>query len=194
MIPPIHAKILRTTVNLFLYIAIMKHSLSSPIPRLNSSANSTFLGRYIPRLLLFAGLLIAQFCHAQTKPMPRLNHIAIYVVDLEKSTRFYRDIIGLDTIPEPFHDGHHTWFNIDPKSQLHVISGAANTVSHDKNAHLCFSVLSIDQFITNLNKHQIPYEDWAGKQASITSRVDGVKQIWFKDPDGYWIEINDNHE
>ncbi|MGN6294242.1 MAG: VOC family protein [Chitinophagaceae bacterium] len=168
----------------------MKHSLLSPTRRLNSPANPRFLSRHIPQLFLFAGLIITQLCHAQTKPMPQLNHIAIYVVDLEKSTRFYRDIIGLDTIPEPFHDGHHAWFNIGPKSQLHIISGAANTVPHDKNAHLCFSVPSIDQFIANLNKHQIPYEDWAGKQASVTLRVDGVKQIWFKDPDGYWVEAN----
>ncbi|HEX2845757.1 MAG TPA: VOC family protein [Chitinophagaceae bacterium] len=168
----------------------MKHPLSSSIRRLSSPANSKPLIHLPPRLLLFACIIITQLCHAQTRPMPRLNHIAIYVVDLEKSTRFYRDIIGLDTIPEPFHDGRHTWFSIGSKSQLHIISGAANSVPHDKNAHLCFSVSSIDQFITNLNKHQIPYEDWAGKQASVTSRVDGVKQIWFKDPDGYWIEAN----
>lgn len=151
--------------------------------------------RFFPRLLLLAGLaIITQLSHAQTKPMPRLNHIAIYVVDLEKSTSFYRDIIGLDTIPEPFHDGRHTWFSIGPKSHLHVISGAAKAVPHDKNAHLCFSVSSVDQFVTGLNKHHVPYEDWAGKQGAITLRVDGVKQIWFKDPDGYWIEINDARE
>jgi catechol 2,3-dioxygenase-like lactoylglutathione lyase family enzyme len=44
-----------------------------------------------------------------------LNHIALYVVDLKISTSFYHDIVGLDTIPEPFHDGRHTWFNIGPK-------------------------------------------------------------------------------
>jgi lactoylglutathione lyase len=24
------------------------------------------------------------------------------------------------------------------------------------------------------------------------SRIDGVHQIWLQDPDGYWIEINDD--
>ena len=48
---------------------------------------------------------------------PGLNHIAVYVMDLKISTAFYKDIIGLDTIPEPFHDGRHTWF----ASELKVI-------------------------------------------------------------------------
>lgn len=125
---------------------------------------------------------------------PRLNHIAIYVVDLQVSTVFYRDVVGLDTIPEPFHDGRHTWFSIGPKSHLHVISGAAAATPHDKNAHLCFTVPSVTEFTKTLNKNNIEYENWAGEKKAITNRVDGVKQIWFKDPDGYWIEINDAKE
>src|SRR5215510_2852624 len=76
-----------------------------------------------------------------------LNHIAVYVVDLKISTAFYKDIVGLDTIPEPFHDGKHTWFSIGVKSHLHVISGANAKTAHEKNAHLCFSVASVPDFI-----------------------------------------------
>ena len=123
-----------------------------------------------------------------------LNHIAVYVVDLKISTAFYKDIIGLDTIPEPFHDGRHTWFSVGVKSHLHVISGAASKTVHEKNSHLCFSVPSVPEFIKNLEKNKIEYEDWAGSKMKVTNRVDGVKQIYFKDPDGYWIEINDAKE
>ena len=126
-----------------------------------------------------------------SKTKARLNHIAVYVVNLQVSTAFYHDIIGLDTIPEPFHDGRHTWFSIGPQSHLHIISGAVAPTTHNKNTHLCFSVSSVDDFTTALNKNNIEYENWAGEKKSITNRVDGVKQIWFKDPDGYWIEIND---
>ena len=129
-----------------------------------------------------------------SKTKARLNHVAVYVVNLQVSTAFYQDIIGLDTIPEPFHDGKHTWFSIGPQSHLHIISGAAIPDIHNKNTHLCFSVASVDDFITTLNKNNIEYENWAGQKKSITNRVDGVKQIWFKDPDGYWIEINDAKE
>ena len=129
-----------------------------------------------------------------SKTKAQLNHIAIYVVNLQASSAFYRDIIGLDTIPEPFHDGRHTWFSIGPQSHLHVISGATAPDIHNKNTHLCFSVPSVDDFITTLNKNNIEYETWAGQKKIVQLRVDGVKQIWFKDPDGYWIEINDAKE
>jgi lactoylglutathione lyase len=134
----------------------------------------------------------SQKLFSQQKVM--LNHIAVYVVDLKISTAFYRDIIGLDTIPEPFHDNHHTWFSVGVKSHLHVISGATTKTAHDKNAHLCFSVASVPEFVKVLVKNKVEYENWAGEKMAITTRVDGVKQIYFKDPDGYWIEINDAKE
>lgn len=123
---------------------------------------------------------------------PVLNHIALYVVDLDKSTAFYRDVLQIDTIPEPFHDGKHSWFKISEHGQLHLISGAAGVTAHDKNAHLCFSVPDMADFITRLKKYQIPYANWQGQPGTITRRVDGVSQIYLQDPDGYWIEINND--
>lgn len=131
---------------------------------------------------------------ASAQSKPSLNHIAIYVVNLKESTLFYRDIVGLDTIPEPFHDGKHTWFSVGPKSHLHIIQGASVATSHDKNSHLCFTVPSVENFIGVLRKNNVTYENWAGEKNAVTKRVDGVNQIYFKDPDGYWIEINDARE
>ena len=147
------------------------------------------------RLFLFIPFLsVCLFVSAQTKPKASLNHIAVYVVDLKTSTLFYQNIVGLDSIPEPFHDGRHTWFSVGPKSHLHIISGASQKIDHDKNAHLCFSVASVTDFIETLKKNNIPFENWAGEKNTYTNRVDGVKQIYFKDPDGYWVEINDARE
>jgi lactoylglutathione lyase len=124
------------------------------------------------------------------QPKPRLNHIAVYVADLPSSTAFYQQIVGLDTIPEPFHDGKHTWFSIGGGAQLHLIAGA-RAVAHDKNNHLCFTVPSVQDFIKTLARHKVVYENWVGEKNAVTKRVDGVQQIYFKDPDGYWIEVND---
>jgi lactoylglutathione lyase len=144
--------------------------------------------------ILIAVLLIGtMFTAAAQQRKPALNHIAVYVVNLQRSTAFYRDIIGLDTIPEPFHDGKHTWFRVAEHAHLHIISGATAPTFHDKNGHLCFSVPSVETFIETLNKAGIPYEDWKGAKQSITIRVDGIKQIYFQDPDGYWIEINNDY-
>ncbi|MFL5786936.1 MAG: VOC family protein [Flavisolibacter sp.] len=141
-------------------------------------------------LIALAILLFTYKGYSQNQH-PVLNHIAIYVTNLKTSTDFYHNVIGLDTIPEPFHDNHHTWFAIGPVGHLHVISGAKEATPHDKNIHLCFSVANVTSFIANLDKNKVSYEDWPGHPQSVTNRVDGVKQIYFKDPDGYWIEIND---
>lgn len=137
-------------------------------------------------------LLLLIFCstHAQMQK-PRINHVAFSVADLQKSTAFYQQIIGLDTIPEPFRDGRHTWFSIGSNSHLHLIQNPGPVTVPPKNTHLCFSVSSMDVFIENLNRKGISFEDWPGKKGAVTVRVDKVKQIYLQDPDGYWLEIND---
>jgi lactoylglutathione lyase len=150
--------------------------------------------RILVSQLLVLFVFSSAWSQQEMKAKARLNHIALYVVDLKLSSDFYSHIIGLDTIPEPFHDGKHTWFSVGPKSHLHVISGAAQKTEHDKNSHLCFSVASVLDFITVLNKNNIPFENWAGEKSTYTNRVDGVKQVYFRDPDGYWVEINDARE
>lgn len=123
-----------------------------------------------------------------------LNHIAVYVTDLARSTAFYKDVFDLEQIPEPFKDGRHTWFSLGSAGHLHLIQGVKAGVEHDKNEHLCFSVASVDKFITLLNSKKIEFEDWAGTRKAVTNRVDGVKQVYFKDPDGHWLEVNDDYK
>jgi len=150
--------------------------------------------RILVNLFLAFSFFSSAWSQQEMKAKARLNHIALYVVDLKISSDFYSRVIGLDTIPEPFHDGRHTWFSVGPKSHLHVISGASQKTEHDKNSHLCFSVGSVLDFITVLNKNNIPFESWTGEKNTYTNRVDGVKQIYFRDPDGFWVEINDARE
>ena len=128
---------------------------------------------------------------SQSKKMPSFNHLAINVADLKKSNSFYANIIGLDTIPEPFHDNKHTWFSLGTKMALHVIESSVRPTIFYKGNHLCFSVASVEQITKMLKKHTIKWEDWQGAAYGILARPDGVKQIYLQDPDGYWIEIND---
>lgn len=121
-----------------------------------------------------------------------INHTAIYVVDIQKTGDFYSNIIGLDTVPEPFHDGKHIWYSTGAHTMLHVIAGATDKKDYYKNQHTCFTVPDFNQFIKKLQALNWPYEDVAGNKNAITTRVDGVHQIWLQDPDGYWLEINDD--
>lgn len=143
------------------------------------------------RLFLFAALFAAGFA---AEAAPRFNHAAFYVIDLKTSAGFYRDVVGLKEIPEPFHDGKHAWFEIGPKMALHIISGAGKILPKEKRTHLCLSVPSVDAFAARLAKARIAYEDLAGTRGAVTRRPDGVNQIYFQDPDGNWIEINDAKE
>ena len=128
------------------------------------------------------------------QPKAKLNHTAIYVSDLIKTAAFYGGVLGLETIPEPFKDGKHIWYALAPGVALHVIQGEVEKQVHPRNHHTCFSVPSVDSFLEILKKNNIVWEDRDGKKNTTTTRPDGVKQIWFTDPDGYWIEINDARE
>ncbi len=128
------------------------------------------------------------------KTSPRINHVAIFVKNLKTTKVFYENVIGLDTIPEPFHDGKHAWYNLGPGVSMHVIEGAPEKKEYYKNQHTCLSVPSVETFTVILKKNNISWEDGKGNKKAITNRVDGVKQIWLQDPDGYWIEINDAKE
>lgn len=146
-------------------------------------------------LILFCFIFMnMELAAAQTKQRPLLNHIAVYVNDLKTSTDFYSDIIGLEKMEEPFKDGRHTWFTLGVQGQLHLISGAKKGMEQIKDRHLCFSVASIEDFMSTLDKNNIKYTNWKGDSSSPTVRPDGVKQIYFQDPDGYWLEVNNDRQ
>lgn len=148
-----------------------------------------------PILLVVAAVVFsATTASAQARAKASINHTAIFVVNCKVSAAFYHDIIGLDTIPEPFHDGKHVWMKTGPNISLHIIEGAPAKKEYYKNQHTCFTVPSVEAFTALLKKNNIAFEDVAGAQNKITNRVDGVKQVWLRDPDGYWIEVNDAKE
>jgi lactoylglutathione lyase len=131
------------------------------------------------------------FCQAQDNS-PSINHVAICVHDLKKSTAFYTDVVQLKKIPHPFKDTIHTWFSMGGGVQLHLIQANCPPVEHNINIHLCFKVPSLADFMKHLDAYNIKYGNWAGDYKKTQTRPDGVVQIYFQDPDGYWIEINDS--
>lgn len=119
------------------------------------------------------------------------NHIALSVLNLKESAAFYREVLQLDTLPEPFKIGKHVWLEIAPGFSLHLVADATERKQHSRNTHICFSVASIDEFVDRLGKFGITYYDVTNEPGKVGTRVDGVKQLYIQDPDGYWIEVND---
>lgn len=145
-------------------------------------------------LLFFFALLAVTATSFAQKKKAHINHIALSVADLKRSTPFYTEVIGLDTIPEPFHDGLHVWLAVSEHAHLHLIQNPQPIIVPGKNTHLCFTVPDVNEVVAVLNQRQIHFEDWPGKASAITTRVDGVHQLYLQDPDGYWIEINDDYK
>lgn len=123
----------------------------------------------------------------------KVNHIAVHVSDLEASKDFYKNIVGLEEIEEPFKDGLHAWYDIGGGAALHIIEAPNIPTQISKVNHLCFSMKDMGSFIKTLKSTEYPFEDWPGEKGKITTRVDGVKQIYIQDPDGMWLEINDDY-
>lgn len=123
----------------------------------------------------------------------KLNHMAVYVKDLKKSGEFYSEVLGLEEVEEPFKDGLHIWYKLGEESTLHLIEGPWKELVFTKNNHLCLSVADLDGFIENLKERGITFENVPGDKNVVNVRADGVKQIYFQDPTGYWIEINDEY-
>jgi lactoylglutathione lyase len=144
-------------------------------------------------LVLIVGLIVLLANDRQAVAQsPVFNHTTVYVVNLDKSTDFYRDVLQLERIPEPFRDGRHNWFKIGEHSQLHVVGGATAITPHDVNIHLSFRVASLPDFIKHLDQLHVKYGNFKGDANAVQLRPDGVQQVYFQDPDGYWIEVNDD--
>ncbi|TFV92182.1 VOC family protein [Algoriphagus kandeliae] len=133
-------------------------------------------------------LMISQTLSAQIK----VNHIAVHVSNLEESMEFYEKILNLVEIEEPFKDGLHAWYDIGGGAALHLIEANKVPKEISKTNHLCFSIADMDSFVARLKSTNYPFEDWPGEKGKITTRPDGVRQIYIQDPDGYWLEINDD--
>ncbi|MDP4149183.1 MAG: VOC family protein [Bacteroidota bacterium] len=151
--------------------------------KLNLSRAFTFM------TILTAMAFIAATARAQA---PHFNHTTIFVTDLKRAADFYQNVLQLKAIPEPFHDGKHVWVQIAEHSELHIVSGAKEDIPHDINIHLAFSVPDVEAFSKRLDEAHVKYGNWAGTTKAPQVRPDGVKQIYLQDPDGYWIEIDDD--
>ncbi|GLU55425.1 hypothetical protein Dfri01_48860 [Dyadobacter frigoris] len=112
------------------------------------------------------------------------NHMALQVKDIEASKTFYREIIGMKPVQVPDNlKAIRGWFDAGNGQMIHLLAGRTTPVVNDKDGgHMALFVASIDQSEKFLTEKNIKFH----KQV----RFDGVTQIYFADPDGYLIELN----
>jgi len=137
--------------------------------------------------LSFSGFLLAQ---ESTSFNFRYNHLALSVKDVDRSAEFYMKVLKLPEILNRSKIEGVRWFLFGDGLELHLISGIKQEVITNKALHLALTTSNLDDFVKTLNTMKIAYSDWPGNPQKVNIRADGIKQVFFQDPDGYWIEVN----
>ncbi|MDP5232102.1 MAG: VOC family protein [Cellulophaga sp.] len=140
-------------------------------------------------------LMISFFCLFQFARSQDFNfsidHTTLIVNDLKATGDFYEKVLGLKEIDHPTKDPNFRWFSLNGNTQLHLIYKSDIVMKKHKSSHICLSTQKLNEVIDHLKSKNIDFEDWDGHKGQIRLRADGVQQVYIRDPEGYWIEIND---
>ena len=121
-----------------------------------------------------------------------IDHVTLVVKDMQRSRRFYVDLLGLEEVPRPGFRFPGMWFQAGP-TQIHLIgehdeSGPAGVrvadgVSISRTHHFAFEVADAHAAAAYLTGQGI--EIAAGPK----QRPDGPTQVYVQDPDGHLVEL-----
>ena len=142
--------------------------------------------------LLLISLYLTGYVHAQENDSFNFtfNHMALSVKDIDRSVSFYKKVLSLKEITNRTKTAGIRWFSLGENKELHLISILKEQVTINKAVHLALTTSDFSRFVKTLEKENIVYSDWPGTVNKINIRPDGIKQVFFQDPDGYWIEVN----
>ena len=112
-----------------------------------------------------------------------LNHVAIYVTDVQRSGDFYHRVLKLEPIPRPSFSFPGAWFRLGTNQELHLIANLRSPFfpSHENN-HFALRVDDLDEWERHLKEVGADF-------APRKPRPDGASQVFLRDPDGHMIEL-----
>ncbi|HVV37015.1 MAG TPA: VOC family protein [Acidimicrobiales bacterium] len=116
----------------------------------------------------------------------RVLHASVNVGgDVDTAQAFYRDVLGLDPAWRPTIAGvPGAWFDVGAV-QLHVVGSEPWPDGIDPGAHhVCFGVDDLDAAVAELDNAGI-----AHIQGSQDHHGTIVRQVWFRDPAGNVVEL-----
>jgi len=127
-----------------------------------------------------------------------IHHVSLTVTDLERSRRFYREILGLPEIERPPFDFPGAWFQAGAAQQLHLIVYADSTFRAGKplatrDVHFAVRVPDYHAAVAELlakGYRETGFEDEFHRVILQPHATAGFPQIYILDPDRHVIEIN----
>ena len=151
----------------------------------------------VPTMLVavIAGILLAGrvTMTAQTTATPTvtvaIDHVALHVADLDATAGIYSGAFQLQEIPAAAKG--RRWSAWKGVAQ-HLLGECSAPVADDRSLHLALTSDNLEPILQRLRDRRIPWSDFADNPGGVsTGRSDGVRQIFLRDPDGYWVEVND---
>jgi lactoylglutathione lyase len=140
-------------------------------------------------------LLLAGCASAPAPRSPansQLDHVSICVADVDSSAAFYKSVFGLKELKNPFPGGGGVvWLDLGNGMALHIFGGRSSALNDVRERHLAITVGDMSRVTGALRSRGVVWQNFAGVAGQSQTRPDGVSQLFFRDPDGYWIEVND---
>ena len=111
-----------------------------------------------------------------------LNHVALYVTDINQSCKFYRDVLNLEAMSRPAFNFPGAWFRLGSDQELHLIADRGTPfIRTNENNHLALQVDDLDAWEHHLKG--------VANYRPRKQRPDGAWQVFLSDPDGHFIEL-----
>lgn len=109
----------------------------------------------------------------------QIDHVSIIITDVERSRRFYRDLLGLKEIAKPrTFEFVVLWFDLG-NQQLHLLH---KTEADSRSPrHFALRVTDVPAARGYFRERSVPIQE--------TTRIPGCDRFFIFDPDGNRIEI-----
>ena len=120
-----------------------------------------------------------------------LHHVALPVSDLERSRRFYREVLGLSETERPAaFDFPGAWFSVGAAGQLHLMQREGGTLRNGKpvDSRDVHFTIRVDDFDEALPRARALVTAFAEEPHVNPST--GTKEFALRDPDGYYVMIS----
>lgn len=142
-------------------------------------------------LVVLLVILSAQAYSEETMFDVQIDHVTLLVTDVDRSADFYLNILRLTEFETPWgKTPMGRMFSIGNAGELHLARSDVQGNEKDKQIHYAFRVKEFDEYLKFLEENGVNYGNFQGTPGVFQTRPDGVRQVYFQDPDGYWIEVN----